>query len=176
MIESPMPEIPPKPERPVFNWIGLFAELGGLALILVFIGCILNTILVPRDHDILQQIEGLYTVQVPSYANTTESQEVQWLKETQPIKTNCQERLCLSFCCKPCQGNGKGERIKTLMGKGGQKVEKALDLKTIVKNHQKLQTLLRIQMTEKQRKLIALQRRTLVLEDDLSEAEGDIGD
>ena len=85
------------------------------------------------------------------------------------------ERFCLVFCCRPCQGAGKGERIKALMSKGGDKVQKILDYKTLIKNHYQLQNFLRTQMTEKQRKLMAIQRRTLVLEDVDSDEEVDIG-
>ena len=84
------------------------------------------------------------------------------------------EKFRLVFCCKPCQRTGKEERIKALMRKGEDKVEKILDYKTLVKDHYQLQTFLRTHMTEKQRKLMALQRRTLVLEDVNSEEEVDI--
>ena len=57
------------------------------------------------------------------------------------------------------------------MGKGERKIQKLLDYKSIVKNHNQLKTLLAMQMTEKQRKLITLQRRSRILEQCSSEDE-----
>ena len=62
-----------------------------------------------------------------------------------------------------------------MIDKGKEKIDKILDYKTIVRDHHLLWTLLRTQMTAKQRKLMILQRRSLVLENvDSDDEEYDI--
>ena len=61
-----------------FDWIDFLAELGGLTVLLVLFGCLLHTLLVPDDHDVLQQIEGLYTMYLPE-GKSKKLKDIEWL-------------------------------------------------------------------------------------------------
>ena len=69
-----------------------------------------------------------------------------------------------------CFRKEQDKRLERILRKGSDKIEKMLDIRTIVKHQRTLETLKRLLVPKQTRKLIHMQRRTRVLEESTPES------
>mmetsp|Transcript_31996 Transcript_31996/g.37627 ORF Transcript_31996/g.37627 Transcript_31996/m.37627 type:complete len:166 (-) Transcript_31996:269-766(-) len=82
-----------------------------------------------------------------------------------PIKLSLTQRLQLVYWSLfSCLAGRRTRNLEKVISKGEQKLEKALDLATIIKLSRLLTTHLRLEYSPRARKLLSMQRRLTVLE------------
>ena len=166
-----------------YSLLDVGTEIGSLIAILFTLGYILNSIY-GESLETLQKMERIYKVHMPDDLTFSSNagyykeprDKLEWLKQSQSMKMTVCDKFWITVCFQACQRTGRELRLKQLMRRARQKLNKSLDIKNIIETQCNLSTLIHLKTSHDQRKMFALQRRHRILDSKVSEGSESLED
>ena len=92
--------------------------------------------------------------------------ELNWLKETKKLHFSTKTKLRHIACCflGSCFKHRREKKFDELIETGSSKIEKMLDLRSIIKHERSLKSLLHLSLSKFERQMLRMQRSSRVLE------------